>query len=280
MSITAQAVKQLRELTGLPMMECKQALQESNGDLEGAKQWLREQGKKTESRRSGRDTAFGRMGIFASLSAPAGAMVELRCESAPVTQNEEFIQFANDLAQQLATAPGVKTAEELLAQPCPSQPGKSLGDVKDDLFNRIREILNIGRLIRLEGPCAGYSHNAGTVAGVLLSVQGDNTAAARDICMHIAAMRPKALRAEELDPTLIAKEREILAAAARNDGKPESIIEKMVDGRMRTFFAETVLLEQAFVKDNKTAVKDFATQNKLTIQRFVHWELTDGNEPA
>jgi len=280
MTITAQAVKELRELTGLPMMECKQALQESQGDIEGAKQWLREQGKKTESKRSGRDTTFGRMGIYASLQPPAGAMVELRCESAPVTQNEEFIQFANDLAQQLATGPGASTPEQLLAQTSPSQPGKTLGAVKDDLFNRIREILNIGRFVRIDGPCAGYSHNAGTVSGVLMHVQGDNLSAARDICMHIAAMRPKALRAEELDPALVAKEREILATAARNDGKPESIIDKMVDGRMRTFFGETVLLEQPFVKDNKLTVKDYATQNKLTIQKFEHWELADGNSAS
>lgn len=275
MTISAEAVKKLRELTGLPMMECKQALQASNGDIEGAKQWLREQGKKTESKRSGRETSFGRMGIFASFNPPAGGMVELRCESAPVTQNEEFIQFANDLAQQLATGPGAATAEELLKQPSPSQPGKTLGEIKDDMFNRIREIFNIGRMARIDGPCAAYSHNAGTVSGVLLHVEGDNLGAARDICMHVAAMRPKALRAEEMDPAIVAKEREILAAAARNEGKPENIIDKMVDGRMRTFFGETVLLEQPFVKDNKLSVKDYASQNKLSLHRFIHWELSD-----
>ena len=193
-----------------------------------------------------------------------------------MTQNDEFIQLANDMAEQLATGPGAATAEDLLGQPCPSQPGKTLAEVKDDLFNRIREIFNVGRLERIAGPCAAYSHNASTVAGVLLHVTGDQADAARDICMHIAAMRPKALRSEDMDADVVAKEREVLAAAARNEGKPENIIDKMVEGRIRNFFAETVLLEQSFVKDNKLTVGEYAKQNGLAIEQFIHWELGDG----
>lgn len=275
MAITAQAVKELRDLTGLPMMDCKKALQEAGGDQDKAVQLLREAGKKTEIKRSGRETAFGRVGIYTDFESGQGAMVEVKCESAPVTQNEEFVQFCNDLAQQLATGPGAETADELLSQPCPSQPDMTLAAKKDDMFNRIREIFKIGRMIRIDGQCAAYSHNAATVSGVLLEIVGGNEAAARDVCMHIAAMRPKALKAEEMDPELVAKEREILAASARQEGKPENIIEKMVDGRMRSFFAETVLLEQPFVKENKLSVKEFADQHQMEISRFTHWELGD-----
>ena len=105
----------------------------------------------------------------------AGAIVELKCESAPVAGSEEFIQFANDMAQQLATGPGAATADELLAQPSPSQPGKTLQDVKDDMFNRIREVFNVGRMARLEGATGGYSHNAGTVSGVLVQSKAATT---------------------------------------------------------------------------------------------------------
>lgn len=275
MAITAAAVKELRERTGLPMMECKKALTECDGDQENAIAWLRERGAQTQEKRSGRETAFGRMGLFADLNASTGAMVELKCESAPVTQNDEFIQLANDLAKQLATGPGAANGEELLDQPSPSKDGVTLREQRDDLFNRIREVFNVGRIARLEGPCGGYSHNAGTVSGVLLQVEGGSQDTAKDICMHVAAMRPKALNVDELDADIVAKEREILTNAARAEGKPEAIIGKMVEGRMKNFFAESVLSEQPFVKDDKQTVGSFAESNGMKLIQFVHWELGD-----
>lgn len=272
--ITAAAVKALRDKTGLPMMECKKALQEADGDQDAAITRLRERGAKTMETRADRETAFGRIGIFASFDSPSvGAMVELKCESAPVTQHEEFIQLANDLASQLANVPDVSSAEELLDQPSPSQSGKTLREVKDDLFNRIREVFNVGRMIRLDGSCGAYSHNASTVAGALLQVEGGNADAAKDICMHIAALSPKSLHKEELDQDLVEKERSILTEAARQEGKPENIIDKMVEGRMRNFYAEHVLTEQPFVKDDKQTVGQFAKQNDMKVVQFVHWVL-------
>jgi elongation factor Ts len=271
--ITASAVKQLRERTGLPMMDCKKALTECQGDENAAVQWLRKQGLKTMEKRSGRETAFGRMGIFADMNTPAGAMVELQCESAPVATNDEFVQLAADLARQLAKSPTVTSVDQLLDQPSPSKPSQSLRDQKDELCNRIREVFNVGRWVRLDGPCGGYAHNAATISGVLLQTQGGDAAAAKDICMHIAAMRPKSLSVEDLDPELVARERAILTEAARKEGKPENIIDKMVDGRMRSFYAESVLLEQPFVKDDKQTVGQFAKANGLKLVRFVHWEL-------
>jgi elongation factor Ts len=255
------------------MMDCKQALTECNGDAEAAVRWLRERGAQVLNKRSDRETAFGRFGVFASFDPPLGAMVELKCESRPVTQNEEFIQLANDLARQLATGPGAQTADELLDQPSPSQAGTTLRQQKDDLFNRIREVFNVGRLVRIDGSCGGYSHNATTVAGVLVEAVGGSPELAKDVCMHIAAMRPLALSREEVDPAEIEKERSILREAALKEGKPANIVDKMVEGRLRNFFAEKALLEQPFVKGDKETVGKMAAQNGMTVKRFVHWEI-------
>lgn len=271
--ISAAAVNELRKKTGVSMMLCKEALSASEGNEDKAVAYIREKGIATQGGRQDRETAFGRFGIYSGLDKKTGAIVELKCESAPVAGHEEFVQLANDLAQQLATGPGASTAEELLSQPSPSKPGLKLGDVKDDLFNRIREVFKVGRLARINGTCGGYSHNAGTISGVLVEVEGGSDQAAKDVSMHIAAMRPAALRKEDLDPALVEKEREILRNAALKEGKPANIVDKMVEGRLGNFYANTVLLEQAFVKDNAISVGKYAEQNGMKIKRFVHWEL-------
>lgn len=272
--ITAAAVNELRKQTGVPMMDCKKALADAGGDMEKAKVLLRERGIAKGASRADRETAFGRFGIFCGAKEKAGAIVELKCESAPVTQNEEFIEFCNDLAKQLAASPDVKTADDLLAKPSSTKPGMTLGDVKNDLFNRIREVFNVGRFARIEGPTGGYSHNSGTVAGVLLSVEGSgDDEAAKDICMHIAAMRPKATSKDEIDPELVEKERAFLKEQALKEGKPANIVDKMVEGRLKQFFAEHALLEQPFVKDDKQTVGAFAKSKGVTVKSFIHWEL-------
>ncbi len=275
MAISAAAVKELREETGLPLMDCKKALTECDGDKEAAKVHLREQGKKIEGKRSDRATSFGRFGIYANLDAPTGAMVELKCESAPVTQNDEFVQLANDLAQQLATGPGAADGDALLAQPSPSKDGMTLAQQKDDLFNRIREVFNVGRIVRIDGSCNGYSHNASTVAGVLIEVEGGNAEAAKDVCMHIAAMSPVGLNREDVPTEEVEQERKILKEAALQEGKPENIVDKMVEGRLRGFFAERVLTEQPFVKEPKQTVGKYAEENGMKIKQFIHWVLGD-----
>jgi elongation factor Ts len=272
-AISAADVKALREKTGLPMMECKRALNECDGDQEAAIRWLRERGAQVATKRADRETTFGRFGIYTSMDPGVGAMVELKCESAPVTQNEEFIQLAADLAEQLATGPGAETAEALLEQPSPSRSGMTLGQQKDDLFNRIREVFNVGRMVRIDGPCGAYSHNASTVSGVLMHVEGGDAEAAKDVCMHVAAMRPASLSIEELDAAEVEKERAILRDAALQEGKPENIVDKMVEGRMRNYYAERVLVEQPFVKGDKQTVGQFAKDKGMAIKRFVHWEL-------
>lgn len=270
--ITAAAVKALREKTNLPMMECKQALQETGGDEAAAIDYLRKQGKKTMAGRAGRETAFGRMGVYADLGKKVGAMVELQCESAPVAGHEEFVALANDLAKQLALGPGAATADELFSQPSPSKPGKTLGEVRDDLVNRIREVFNLARMTRINGPTGGYSHHTGA-HGVLFEIEGDNQALANELAMHVAAMSPAAMVKEDLDPALVAKEREILREAALKEGKPANIVDKMIDGRMRNFYAERVLTEQPFVKEEQKTVGKIAQEGGLKLKRFVHWQL-------
>lgn len=271
--ITAALVRELRDETNLPMMDCKKALNENGGDKEKAKEWLRKQGIAIQGTRAARETAFGRFGIFSGVDKKAGAMVELKCESAPVAGGEEFINLANAMAEQLATGPGAATAEELLKQPYPGKAGKTLGDVKDDMFNRIREVFNVGRMVKIEGPTGGYSHNSKTVSGALVQVEGGNDAAAKDVAMHAAAMRPVACSRDEVDAALVEKEREILKAAALAEGKPANIVDKMVEGRLKNFFAEKVLNEQPFVKENSLSVAKYAESHGMKVKKFVLWEL-------
>ena len=271
--ISAAAVKSLRDKTGLPMMKCKEALVATGGDEPAAIEWLRKDNIKIQESRIGRETSFGRMGLFTDWDKGVGALVELLCESAPVAANAEFIALANDLAKQLATGKGAATADELLDQPSPSAPSQKLRDQLNDLTNRIREVFKVGRIVRIDGKTAGYVHHAGKTVGVLVEVSGGTPEAAKDICMHIAAMRPQVLNKEDLDPAVVEKEREILSEGARKEGKPENIIGKMVEGRLRNFFAEQVLLEQPFVKDDKKTVGKYAAEHGMKVLRFVHWEL-------
>ncbi len=270
--ITAAEVKALRDRTGLPMMDCKKALQECDGDIEKAIDALRKKGATKMAGRTDRATESGRIAIYNDTAAGVGAIVELQCESAPVSSNEEFVQLAADIAQQLATGPGAATAEELLAQPSPSQPDKTLQAQFDDLTNRIREVFRVQRLERIDGTCGGYVHHNGAV-GVLLHVEGGSEELAKDICMHTAAMHPQVLAIADLDPAEVAREREVLSEAARGEGKPESIIDKMVEGRLRNFYAERCLAEQPFVKDDKLTVGKVAEAAGMKLVKFTHWVL-------
>lgn len=273
--ITAAAVKALRERTGLPMMDCKRALEEAGGDAEKAIELLRKAGAKTMEKRAGRATTSGRIAVFADSGAAAGTMVDLRCESAPVSSNAEFVQLANDLARQLAAGPGAAAPEDLLQQPSPGKSGQTLAQQFEDLNHRIREVFRLERIVRLDGTCGGYAHHNGAV-GVLLQFEGGNAELARDICMHVAAMRPAVVRKEELDPADIQKEREILTEISRKEGKPENIIAKIVEGRLRDFYAQRCLLEQPIaneMKFGKKTVAKVAQEAGMKVVRFVHWEL-------
>lgn len=272
--ITAADVKTLRDETQLPMMDCKRALEEAGGDREAAIRWLREKGLKTMAGRSDRSTEEGRIAIYAGADKNVAAMIELQCESAPVAGNEDFRKLAAHLAEQLATGPGAATAEELWSQPSPGG-GGTLQDQCDALQNKIREVFRLSRFIRVEGTCGGYVHHDGK-SGVLLQIEGGNDEAAKQVSMQIVAMRPAALSIDDLDSAEVAKEREILSEQARQEGKPEKIIEKMVEGRMRNYYAERVLLEQPFVKDDKQTVGEYMKANGIQAVQFIDWRLGQG----
>ncbi len=268
--ITAALVKELRELTGQPMMDCKAALNEAGGDKDAAVRLLRERNKKVQETRLGRDTEFGRIGIYADDK--VGAIVELLCESAPVAGGPDVRQLAQDLATQLAKGPGATTADDLLKQPSPSRSGSTLAEQKDDMFNRIREVFNVGRMLRIDASCIGYVHATGDLAA-LLQYEGSDTSAVRDVAMHIVAQNPSAVSREDLDPAAVAKEKEFQTDQARKEGKPDNIIQKMIEGRMRNFYAAQVLVDQPFVKDETQSVGDVLKKAGVKIKKFVNWRL-------
>ncbi len=269
--ITAAMVKGLRERTGLPMMDCKKALELTGGDIEKAVVHLREQGTKIKETRLGRETAAGRIAVYSDFAGKVGTMIEIQCESSPVANSPEFRDYANALAKQLATGPGAATPDDLLKQPSPIKPGTTLGEQKDDMFNRIREVFNLTRIIRYDKPCGAYAHHDGS-SGALVEVSGGNAEVAKDIALHITATKPQVVSKEDLPADEVAKEREILSEAARKEGKPENIIPKMIEGRLKQFFAEKVLLEQPFVKDDKLTVGKVAEAAKMKVVRFQRWE--------
>ncbi|MDD3469926.1 MAG: translation elongation factor Ts [Thermoguttaceae bacterium] len=274
--ITAKMVMELRSKTGLPMMDCKKALAAANGDIDVAIEQLRVSGKaKMTARSSERSTEFGRIAI--AIENGVGAMIELKCESAPVAANDEFVQLVNDMAKALL-ATRVTTADELLALPSASK-GGTLREQFDELTNRIREVFRVGRILRVEAPCVGYIHHSNDI-GVLLVCEGDICdATGKDVCMQIAAMRPTVVAPENLDSTVVENERRIQIETLRNDpanaSKPENILFKIVDGRMKSFFAEQCLLDQPFVKDSGKTVGEFVKEAAPTMKvvAFHHWQI-------
>lgn len=274
--ITAAAVMALREKTGLPMMECKKALRECGGNTDEAVEWLRKQGIKTQALRADRETSCGRLAVFTDPARGVATIIEMRCESPPVAGSPDFKDFCNDIAKTLALGPGANTPEELLAQKSQAHPDKTLAELKADLFNRMREVFELARIKRVNAPCGGYAHHDGSKAA-LVEIAGAKIAeaaeTAKEIAMHVVALAPQAIRKEDLDPAVIDKEREILTEAARNEGKPENIITKMIEGRLRNFFAQCVLLEQPFVKDDKQSVGQLAKQAGIEIKAVDNWRL-------
>jgi elongation factor Ts len=275
--ITAGAVMALREKTGLPMMECKKALQECGGNTEQAVEWLRKQGIKTQSMRADRETSCGRLAVYTDPAKGVGTIIEFKCESPPVAGSPDFKDLCNDIAKTLALGPGAATPADLMAQKSQAHPDKTLAELKDDLFNRMREVFELSRIKRIDAPCGGYAHHDGSKAAIV-EVAGNTSAAnaaevAKDIAMHVVALAPQAIRKEDLDPSVVDKEREILSEAARKEGKPENIIAKMIEGRLRNFFSQCVLLEQPFVKDDKQTVGQLAKSAGLEVKSVENWKL-------
>lgn len=272
--ITADAVRRVRERTDLPMMECKKALTEAGGDEEKAIEILKSKAKNVVDKTKDRVTSEGCIGTLTAADGSSGAMVELRCESAPVTRSDDFQFLLQQLLKQLLNGPGASTPEELLAQPAPDRAG-TLAELHLEVVNKIRENIVVGRVLRVAGPVAGYSHHNGSL-GVLMQVSGANATAPviRDVAMHIAALNPSVCLPEQLDPAAVAAEKDRLSAEAKASGKPDNIIEKMVGGKMRTYFRDQgVLVEQNFAKDDSKTVTQALADAGLKAVGFTRWRL-------
>ena len=269
--ITAAAVKQLREITDLPMMECKKALVEAGGDQDKAIQILKENFKKVQIKRAANETSEGR--IFAAMKddGKEAAMVEIQCESAPVASGATLEEFGTWCVQQLLDGPGAKTPEELLSQPAPNGSGKTLGTEYEEMVNRIREKIVVEHVDRVTGPVGVYVHHDGKT-GVLFQATGEasDPSILRDVAMHIAALRPDYVTPEGVSPDEVKAERDRLTAEAKATGKPDNIIDKIVDGRMKNFFIEKGVLEyQPFAKDDTKSVSQALAEKGLKAKAFV-----------
>jgi elongation factor Ts len=275
--ITAEAVKKLRDRTGMQMMKCKAALTEASGDMEKAVEILRKQNKDAVDKAASRETAEGRIGVFIDPAKKIGAILELRCETAPVAKSDLYIKLATDLAKQVATH-GATSAEALLAQHFVDDAKKTVAERVAEVVGLMKENIKPARMTQMTGLLGSYVHHDGSV-GVLLQVEGEKAdpQLLRDVCMHIAARSPVAGRREDITPERVAKETEIAKAQVdadpKNKSKPPQILEKIIEGKVKTWFAENVLVEQPFVKDDSKTVGQLLQSAGLKMSKFVRYKV-------
>ena len=273
-SITASMVKELRERTGLGMMDCKKALSDADGDMEKAIEDLRKASGLKAAKKASRVAAEGVVMTKISEDGNRGVIVEVNSETDFVARDENFLGFAKK-ALESAFEEDEASVEELL--------DKGLEVSRQALVQKIGENINLRRLERLnfenanQGIVESYVHNNGKI-GVLISLQGGDEALARDIAMHVAAVNPMVVRPEDVPEDILAKESEIYSAQARDSGKPEEIVEKMISGRLRKFVAEVSLLEQQFVKDPEITIRELLKEVGADIVQFVRYEVGEGIE--
>lgn len=273
--VTAEAVKKLRQMTDLPWMKCKKALQEAEGDQEKAIDLLRQEAGEVITKRADNVTQEGRIQIRVREDSSEAAMIELQCESAPVAANEDFTQLADQMAKQLLEGPGAETPDELLQQSAPDAEGRTLHDLYEETVNKIREKIVLARIARVSGPVGGYVHHDGKT-GVLFQAEGEceTPEILRDIAMHIAALKPTVTTVEQLDPQEVQAERDRLTEEAKASGKPEHVIDKIVEGRLKNFYLEKgVLVLQPFAKDDSKTVKQVLAEHGLKAKGFLRWVL-------
>jgi elongation factor Ts len=275
-TISAADVMKLRSMTNAPMMDCKAALEKAGGDFQKAMQILREQNKVISGKKAERETAEGRIGIYLDPQRGVAGIVEVRCETAPVTKSDPFIQLAEDLARHVALAPQLPASvEELLQQPFYSGTGQTVRDRLEETIGIIRENMRIARFARLTGgTVGGYLHFNGSV-GTIIQVEGTpaNPEVLKDIAMHITAMQPVALSREEVPPEVMERERQIARTQAEQTGKPPQIVEKIAEGKLKTWLSENVLLEQKFFKDDTKTIGQLAKEQGITIRRYVRFKV-------
>lgn len=277
-TISAAAVNELRKKTDLPMMDCKRALTAANGDMEAAIELLRKEFAKATVKREGNETAEGRIGIFVDNAAKQAAILEFRCESAPTAKNDRVIELVADLAKSVATAnpadvPGLMAAKHGAA---------TVKERVDEVVGVIREKMIVQKFARDTGNVYGqYIHHDGSV-GVLLVCKGEKAAdeVMRDASAHVAALNPQFALVSEVPADLLAKEKELamahILAEPKNQGKPQNIVEKIAEGKMKTWLAESVLTEQPMANAAKypnTTVGQALSKAGLTVIKFIRFKV-------
>ena len=276
--VTASQVKDLREKTGAGMMDCKKVLTETDGDMEKAIELLRERGIAKAAKKSGRVAAEGLVEAYISEDGKVGAIVEVNAETDFVAKNDEFKSFVASVAKQVVEK-DPKDLEDLLAQESIDEVGKTVKDVLTDKIAKIGENMNIRRFVRFEsdGLIEKYIHGDGKIA-VLVNMKGGDNEVAKDVCMQIAATRPEYLNEASVPEDRLNKEKEILKVQTMNEGKPEAIAEKIVQGRIRKFFEEVCLVDQVFVKDPNKKVSDILKEHNAEVTEFARFEKGEGIE--
>ncbi|WP_114965232.1 translation elongation factor Ts [Alkalilacustris brevis] len=275
MAITASMVKELRESTGAGMMDAKKALQETDGDMQAAQDWLRTKGLAKAAKKSGRTAAEGLVGV--AVEGGRGVAVEVNSETDFVAKNAEFQQMVTGIA---TTALAVSDLEALKAA---ELNGKPVETVLTDAIAKIGENMTLRRVAAVEGESvAAYVHNAAAEGlgkiGVLVALKGADNGIGKQIAMHVAATSPASLSEADLDPALVEREKSVLTEQARESGKPEQVIEKMIEGRMKKFFEEVTLLGQKFVINPDLTVAEAAKEAGVEVTGFVRMAVGEGIE--
>ncbi len=276
MSISAKDVKRLRDLTGVGMMDCKRALAETNGDFDAAIELLRKKGQKVAAKRADREAKEGLVVARTSKDGRTSVLVEVNCETDFVARNEDFQAFAEEVAD-LALEHGPEDRDALLA--LKMKDGETVADAVTNLTGKIGEKIDVRRLAVLtseDGLSVPYIH-PGSRLGVMVAISGDGDAATvgRDVAMQVAALNPVATTRDEVPADVKEKELEIAREAARNEGKPDNILDRIAQGKLERYFKDTVLVEQPFVKDASMSVGDLLKQSDLAVKTFVRFALGD-----
>jgi len=273
MAVTAALVKELRERTSLGMMECKKALVETGGDIEQAIDNLRKSGQAKAAKKAGRTAADGAVVVKIADDLKAGVLLEVNSETDFVARDDSFLGFVNSVAE-AALSTGIAVVDELMASD-----GGRLETSRQALVQKIGENIQVRRVECLASPdglVGGYIH--GQKIGVLVALQGGDEGLAKDVAMHVAASAPLVVNADDVPAATIEKEKEIFTAQARESGKPDNIIEKMIAGRIKKFLKEVSLLDQPFVKDPDQTVGALAKAGGAEVLRFVRYEVGEGIE--
>jgi len=286
MDITSEMIKKLRDQTGAGMMDCKRALEATDGNMDAAIEYLRKKGAAVAQKRAERSAKEGAIVTRVSSDGKTGVIVEVNCETDFVARSEDFVGFANAVAQAIETG---KPASLDRVADLPVQGGKKVSEMQNDLLAKVGEKIDVKRYALYQanaGSVGSYTH-LGSKIGVLVEFTGLEGAdaaggAGRDVAMQIAAMNPMVITRDQLEKTVIEREMEIYRTQAKNEGKPAQIVDKIAAGRLEKFYQEVCLMEQIFIKDSGKTIKEYLNETSakagkpVTVKRFVRFHLGEG----